>query len=55
MSDLVAVAVIVDSSINLAANWNAVLAQYLTPLFTRLMENRATNQVIVLELSSNQS
>lgn len=44
MSELVAVACVVESSLVLAAEWPRLLLEYLSPLLKRLGEAHAANQ-----------
>lgn len=47
MSELVAVACVVESSLVLAAEWPRLLLEYLSPLLKRLAEAHAANQSMV--------
>ena len=50
MSELVAVACVVESSLVLAAEWPHLLREYMSPLLKRLGEVHAANQSTVCSL-----
>lgn len=45
MANMIAVAIMVDSSWNLAAHWSHILAQYISPILSKLIENKPNTMV----------